>query len=369
MPAVPGTLVPRCGASSCSSATRSCTCAGSPTAPSPATVDARRLSRARRSWRPTSPRMAANGLNALRTYTVPPRWLLDAALRHGLWVMVGLAWEQHVDFLDERPACRFDRAPRARGRGRLRRASGGALLRGRQRDPGASRALDRTPQGRAVRRAPPARGARTRTRAASSPMSTTRRPSTCAPPASDIVCFNVYLETPDRLDAYLARLQNLAGDRPLMMTELGLDSRAHGLRAPGRGARLADPHGSRERLRGRVRVLVDGRVARLVPVRDRREQRQRGVARLGLRAHRSRPAAQARARGGAGRVGRALPFPVAYALATGVGGRLHVQRSAHAGTLPGRGRATRLSGLRGDRRRRRLHRRNGRDRRAATTAR
>ena len=44
--------------------------------------------------------MAANGLNALRTYTVPPRWVLDAALRHGLWVMVGLAWEQHVDFLD-----------------------------------------------------------------------------------------------------------------------------------------------------------------------------------------------------------------------------------------------------------------------------
>jgi hypothetical protein len=34
--------------------------------------------------------MAANGVNALRTYTVPPRWLLDAALRHGLWVTVGL---------------------------------------------------------------------------------------------------------------------------------------------------------------------------------------------------------------------------------------------------------------------------------------
>src|SRR5438128_2257010 len=45
-------------------------------------------------------RMAANGANAVRTYTVPPRWLLDAAWRHGLWVMVGLAWEQHVAFLD-----------------------------------------------------------------------------------------------------------------------------------------------------------------------------------------------------------------------------------------------------------------------------
>ena len=45
--------------------------------------------------------MAANGLNAVRTYTVPPRWLLDAAWRHGLRVMVGLPWEQHVAFLDD----------------------------------------------------------------------------------------------------------------------------------------------------------------------------------------------------------------------------------------------------------------------------
>ena len=34
--------------------------------------------------------MAANGINAVRTYTPPPRWLLDAAHRHGLRLMVGL---------------------------------------------------------------------------------------------------------------------------------------------------------------------------------------------------------------------------------------------------------------------------------------
>src|SRR5437868_2164355 len=45
--------------------------------------------------------MAANGINAVRTYTVPPRWLLDTAQRHGLRVMVGLPWEQHVAFLDD----------------------------------------------------------------------------------------------------------------------------------------------------------------------------------------------------------------------------------------------------------------------------
>ena len=45
--------------------------------------------------------MAHIGANAVRLYTVPPRWLLDCALRHGLSVMVGLPWEQHVTFLDQ----------------------------------------------------------------------------------------------------------------------------------------------------------------------------------------------------------------------------------------------------------------------------
>src|SRR6266487_516771 len=46
--------------------------------------------------------MAANGLNAVRTYTVPPRWLLDAAQRHGLRVMVGLPVERYVGFLADK---------------------------------------------------------------------------------------------------------------------------------------------------------------------------------------------------------------------------------------------------------------------------
>ena len=46
--------------------------------------------------------MAAAGFNAVRIYSVPPAWLLDEALRHGLWVQVGIPWEQHVAFLDER---------------------------------------------------------------------------------------------------------------------------------------------------------------------------------------------------------------------------------------------------------------------------
>src|SRR5437867_6823563 len=47
-------------------------------------------------------------------------------------------------------------------------------------------------------------------------------------PFLDLVCFNAYLESQERFAAYLARLQNIAADRPLIMSEIGLDSLRHG---------------------------------------------------------------------------------------------------------------------------------------------
>ncbi|OLE96918.1 MAG: hypothetical protein AUG75_14495 [Cyanobacteria bacterium 13_1_20CM_4_61_6] len=44
----------------------------------------------------------------------------------------------------------------------------------------------------------------------------------------DFLCFNVYLESQERLQAYLGRLHTLAGERPVVMSELGLDSRRNG---------------------------------------------------------------------------------------------------------------------------------------------
>jgi hypothetical protein len=55
--------------------------------------------------------MAANGLNAVRVFTAPPRPLLDAAQRHGLRVMVGLSAERNVGFLIDNK-----RAPISRSR-------------------------------------------------------------------------------------------------------------------------------------------------------------------------------------------------------------------------------------------------------------
>ena len=50
--------------------------------------------------------MAGVGINTVRTYTPPRLDLLDEAARHGLHVMVGLPWSQHVAFLDDRRLAR-----------------------------------------------------------------------------------------------------------------------------------------------------------------------------------------------------------------------------------------------------------------------
>ena len=46
--------------------------------------------------------IAANGFNAVRTYTPPPRWLAEIAADCGLELLIGLTWEQHIAFLADR---------------------------------------------------------------------------------------------------------------------------------------------------------------------------------------------------------------------------------------------------------------------------
>ena len=57
----------------------------------------------------------------------------------------------------------------------------------------------------------------------------------------DFACYNVYLESQDRLRAYLARLQAIVGDRPLVMSEVGLDSLRHGEDVQARRSREDHP--------------------------------------------------------------------------------------------------------------------------------
>ena len=167
------------------------------------------------------------GLNALRVYTVPPRWLLDLAAAQGLRVMIGLPWEQHIAFLDDKARVEdiIDRIreyvrqcaghpavlcyavgneiPASVVRWYGKRQVENFLARlcrvVKQEDPGALVTYVNYPTTEYLEL-----------------------------PFIDFLAFNVYLESREQLAAYLARLQNLAGERPLLLTEIGLDSRRNG---------------------------------------------------------------------------------------------------------------------------------------------
>lgn len=174
--------------------------------------------------------MRAIGVNLVRLYTVPPRWLLDLACAHELYLMVGLPWEQHVTFLDEPGRVRTIeekvRASVAACAGHpaifcfaIGNEIPSSIVRwyGRHRIEQFLHRLYRAVKaedGQAL-------------------VTYVNYPTTeyLDLPFLDFVCFNVYLENQERLESYLARLQNLVGDRPLVMGEIGLDSRRNGERA------------------------------------------------------------------------------------------------------------------------------------------
>jgi O-antigen biosynthesis protein len=177
--------------------------------------------------------MAAHGLNAIRTYTVPPLRVLDAAVMHGLRVMIGLPWEQHVTFLDDqRRAREIEARVRAAVRSCANHPAVLAYAVGNEIPAPVVRWHGPRPVERFVRRLCDA----ARDEDPGALVTYVNYPTTeyLELPFLDFVCFNVYLESSARYQAYVARLQNLAGDRPLVMAEIGLDSRRHGRLAQAR---------------------------------------------------------------------------------------------------------------------------------------
>jgi O-antigen biosynthesis protein len=172
--------------------------------------------------------MRALGINTLRTYTPPPRWLLDAAARNGLSVLCGLPWEQHVAFDDD---------PRMRDRivddmrQAVRALAGHPAVLGFTIGNEIPGDIVRWYGRRRVERFLARLAAAVRSEDRDALVTYVNYPTTeyLDLPFVDFVCFNVYLERRDLLEAYLARLQNLAGDQPLVMAEIGLDSQRHGL--------------------------------------------------------------------------------------------------------------------------------------------
>ncbi|MGH7454799.1 MAG: glycoside hydrolase family 2 TIM barrel-domain containing protein, partial [bacterium] len=177
--------------------------------------------------------MTANGINAVRTYTVPPRWLLDLAHANGLCVMIGLPWEQHITFLNDKKCARDIEKRVAAG---VKPCAGHPAILCYAIGNEIPASIVRWHGRRRVERFLKRLYHTAKSEDAGGLVTYVNYPTTeyLQLPFLDFVCFNVYLESQERLENYLARLQNIAGDRPLLMTEIGLDSHRNGKDAQAR---------------------------------------------------------------------------------------------------------------------------------------
>jgi GT2 family glycosyltransferase len=167
--------------------------------------------------------LRALGANTLRIYHPPSPAMCELAAEFGLRLLVGIPWPQHLRFLDSRASREQIRREVVRTASALRTVPNllGLLL-----------GNEIPPQ--VVRWYGPARveaflGELADAAHQADPdalLSYANFPMTeyLDPPALDFVSFNVYLHREAELRRYLARLQNLADFRPLVLSEFGIDS-------------------------------------------------------------------------------------------------------------------------------------------------
>jgi GT2 family glycosyltransferase len=177
-------------------------------------------------------RMRATGLNSVRTYHVPPEWFLDLADECAMAVFidvpwVDLPWRQHLSFLDCRVAQHHARAfvQQAATLG-AKHPSTLAYCIGNEFPPDVLRwhkacRVERflAELADVCRQADPA-----------GLVTYANFPPTeyLELPFLDFATFNVYLHDRETFRRYLYRLQNLVGEKPLLLGELGMDTLRHG---------------------------------------------------------------------------------------------------------------------------------------------
>jgi GT2 family glycosyltransferase len=165
--------------------------------------------------------------NVLRLYYVPPRWFLDAALRHGLRLLIDVPWNKHLCFLENdqtrEEACRS-----------VREAAKACA------DHPAVFALS------VVNEIPADIVRWTGAYAISEFIEDLVQIVKSIDPAClctfgnyppteylraknvDFLCYNVYLHNPKPFENYLSRLQMIADSKPLILGEFGIDSLREG---------------------------------------------------------------------------------------------------------------------------------------------
>lgn len=165
--------------------------------------------------------------NTLRLYELPTPSVIRTATTLGLRLLVGIPWTDHVDFLRDRRLKKEIQTKVVQAVTGLKDEPcvAGFLI---------GNEIEKT----LVRWMGPAQVQHfledlieaTHRIAPQALVSYATYPSTeyLIPRNADFLAVNLYLEDPEALAVYLQRLQNLAGNKPLLITEFGLDTAAHG---------------------------------------------------------------------------------------------------------------------------------------------
>ena len=170
--------------------------------------------------------MVEAGVNLVRIYYVPPRWFLDLCEKRHIRALISIPWAEHLEFLKDTKI--RNEAKNAVREGVSKNAGHPAVfgyLVGNEipstmvRWLGARQVTEFVEQLIAIGRAADPRAL----------FSYASYPPTeyLLPQNSDFVTFNVYLHRQDDFERYLARLQNLAEDKPLILGEFGMDTIRH----------------------------------------------------------------------------------------------------------------------------------------------
>ena len=167
--------------------------------------------------------MAEMGINLLRIYHVPPRWFLDLAREFRLRVLISIPWAEHIEFLNN---TKIRRQVEETIRAGVAKNAGHEAIFGYYvgneipfaivRWLGAQRVIEFVEKLIRIARAADPRAL----------FSYASYPPTeyLLPTNVDFVSYNVYLERQRDFEKYLARLQNLAEDKPLIFGEFGMDT-------------------------------------------------------------------------------------------------------------------------------------------------
>jgi GT2 family glycosyltransferase len=179
--------------------------------------------------------MAEAGINTVRTYTTVPTWLLDCAERHNLRVLIGIAWPQHITFLD---SSKTRRGIEATVRQTIRNGAGHRAVLGYTIGNEIPASIVRWYGQRRIERFIRQLFDIAKQEDPRALVTYVNYPTTGYLRLSflDFLCFNVYLEEQRSLAAYIARLHNAAEDKPVILGEVGLDSFRNG--AAGQAASL-----------------------------------------------------------------------------------------------------------------------------------